>query len=212
MKIFFTIVTILCCFTTNAQITKDSLLKIMSKEACDIVSKKDLNTLDKNNAQAEISMLLAPVMMDHLDDIQTVYGGNITDQNTMSKLGMDLSMKLATSCPKFVELSLKMAPTEGMEDKMKKMSTQPNSEEMSIKGTLLSVNAGDITTLTLAEAKGKTTKLYWMEYFDNADDFKTNSKKYLNKKVTISYTEKSVYDSVRKNYKTIKIITSIDLQ
>jgi hypothetical protein len=212
MKKILTLVAIITCFTTNAQITKDSLLKVLSKEACEEVNKKDLNTLDKNNAQAEISMLLAPVMMNHLDDIQTVYGGSITDQNTMTKLGMDLSMKLATTCPKFVELSLKMASADGMEDKIKKMNTQSDNAEDVIKGTFLSLNAGDITTISVAEAKGKTTKLYWLEYFDNADKLITNNKKYLNKKVKVSYTEKSVYDFVRKNYKTIKVIASIDLQ
>jgi hypothetical protein len=212
MKKTLTLLAIIACFTTNAQMTKDSLLKVLSKEACEEVNKKDLSTLNKSNAQAEISMLLAPVMMGHLDDIQTVYGGSITDQNTMTKLGMDLSMKLATTCPKFVELSLKMAPADGMEDKIKKMKPQSDNEEDAIKGTFLSVNAGDITTISIADGKGKTTKLYWLEYFDNADKLITNNKKYLNKKVTVNYTEKSVYDFVRKNYKTIKVITSIDLQ
>ena len=74
------------------------------------------------------------------------------------------------------------------------------------------LNAGDITTLSISESQGKSTKFYWLEYFDNADELKTSPKKYINKKVTVNYTEKSVYDFVRKNYKTIKIITSIDLQ
>jgi hypothetical protein len=212
MKKILTVTALLCCFAASAQITKDSLLKVMSKEACDLVNKKDLNTIDKNNAQSEISLLIAPVMMNHLDDIQTIYGGSITDQYVMSKLGMDLSMKLTTSCSKFVELTLKLASSDGMQEKIKKINNETNSEEMSMNGTLLSVNAGDITTLIIAEAKGKTTKLYWLEYFDNADIFSTNTKKYLNKNVKVNYTEKSVYDIVRKNYKTIKVITSIDLQ
>ncbi len=213
MKKILTLIAIISCFTTNAQITKDSLLKVMSNEACEEFAKKDFTTIDKKNLETEMGMLLAPAMMTHLDDIERIYGGGMTDPDAMRKMGMDLSMKLASTCPKFIEFSMKMAGKSGEDDsKVKKENTLDNNGEAILKGTLLSVNAGDITTLSVSDGKGKTTKLYWLEYFDNADKIIANNKKYLNKKVTVGYTEKSVYDFVRKNYKTIKVITSIDLQ
>ncbi len=213
MKKILTLIAIITCFTTNAQITKDSLLKVMSNEACEEFAKKDFTTIDKKNLETEMGMLLAPAMMTHLDDIERLYGGGMTDPDAMRKMGMDLSMKLASTCPKFIEFSMKMAGKSGEDgSKVKKENTLDNNGEAILKGTLLSVNAGDITTLSVSDGKGKTTKLYWLEYFDNADKIIANNKKYLNKKVTVGYTEKSVYDFVRKNYKTIKVITSIDLQ
>ncbi len=214
MRKILTLIAIVCCFATNAQITKDSLLKVMTTEACEELNKKDLSKIDAKNLESEMGMLLAPAMMGHLEDIERIYGGGMTDQDAMKKMGMDLGMRLATKCPKFMELSMQ-AMSSGNKSALPKakINEAPSAnEEASISGTLLAVNAGDITTLSIAENKGKTTKLYWLEYFDNADDLKTNSKKYLNKKVTVNYTEKSVYDFVRKNYKTIKVITSIDVQ
>jgi hypothetical protein len=214
MKKILTLVAIIYCFAAKAQITKDSLLKVMTTEACEELNKKDLTKIDAKNLEAEMGMLLAPAMMGHLEDIERIYGGGMTDQDAMKKMGMDLGMRLATKCPKFMELSMQAMSngTKPSASKIKVNEAPSNNEEASVSGTLLGVNAGDITTISVSESKGKTTKLYWLEYFDNADDLKTNSKKYLNKKVTISYMEKSVYDFVRKNYKTIKVITSIDLQ
>jgi hypothetical protein len=214
MRKTLTLIAIVCCFDTNAQITKDSLLKVMTTEACEELNKKDLTKIDAKNLESEMGMLLAPAMMSHLEDIERIYGGGMTDQDAMKKMGMDLGMKLATKCPKFMELSMQAmgGGNQSLEAKIKKINPSSNNGETSVNGTLLTVNAGDITTLSISETKGKTTKLYWLEYFDNADDLKTNSKKYLNKKVTIGYSEKSVYDFVRKNYKTIKVISSIDLQ
>lgn len=213
MKKILTLVCIIACFAAKAQITKDSLLKVMSNEACEEFSKKDFSTIDKKNLETEMGMLLAPAMMSHLDDIERIYGGGMTDPDAMRKMGMDLSMKLASTCPKFIEFSMKMAGKSREDDpKVKKENILDNNGEAAVKGTLLAINAGDITTLSLSDGKGKTTKLYWLEYFDNADKLIANNKKYLNKKITVSYTEKSVYDFVRKNYKIIKVITSIDLQ
>lgn len=213
MKKILTLVAIIACFTTKAQITKDSLLKVMSNEACEEFAKKDFSTIDKKNLETEMGMLLAPAMMSHLDDIERIYGGGMTDPDAMRKMGMDLSMKLASTCPKFIEFSMKMAGKSKEDNsKVKNENTSDVNGEAIINGTLLSINPGDITTLSLSDGKGKTAKLYWLEYFDNADVLRTNGKKYLNKKVTVNYTEKSVYDFVRKNYKTIKVVTSIDLQ
>jgi hypothetical protein len=214
MKKILTLIAIITCFTAKAQITKDSLLKVMTTEACEELNKKDLTKIDAKNLESEMGMLLAPAMMSHLEDIERIYGGGITDQDAMKKMGMDLGMKLATKCPKFMELSMQAMSggNKSMGAKTKKLEASSNNVEASVSGTLVTVNAGDITTLSVSESKGKTTKFYWLEYFENADDLKTNSKKYINKKVTVSYTEKSVYDFVRKNYKTIKVITSIDLQ
>jgi hypothetical protein len=212
-----TLIAIIACFSAHAQITKDSLLKVMSVEACEELGKKDLSKIDAKNLESELGMLLAPTMMSHLEDIERVYGGGMQDQDAMKKMGMDLGMKLATTCPKFIEISMQAANgneriKKAIANKMKNKDEAMDNEASSSVGTLLSVNAGDITTLSLSDGKGKTTKFYWLEYFDNADMLKANNKKYVGKKVTINYTEKSVYDFVKKDYKTIKVITGIELK
>ncbi len=214
MKKILTLVAILYCFAAEAQMSKDSLIQIMTKEACEELNNKDLSNINGKNFEAEIGMLLVPTMMNHLDDIERIYGGGMEDQEAMKKMGADLGMKLTIKCPKFMEMTMNALKggKSPIEPSSNKSAPKVEFAEESMSGTLLTVNAGDITTLSVSQTKGKITKLYWLEYFENADELKANSKKYLNKKVTVSYTEKSVYDFVRKNYKTIKVITGIDLE
>jgi hypothetical protein len=220
MKNIFLLIVISFSIRASAQITKDSLLKIMGKEACEDISKKDLSTLNVKNAQSEIMMMLMPTVTKHMTDIQKVYG-NITDQSIMQKMGTDLGMKLITDCPKFMEFSIKMAgakenmgETEGvkMPPPPRASGTGTGDNAESVSGTLQAINPADITSISIKDSKGKISKLYWLEYFDNADILKDSSKKFLNKKVIVSYMEKSVYDAAKKDYKTIKVITGIELQ
>ena len=194
------------------QITKDSLLNMMVKEACADLDKKDLSKIDKANIQNEIGMLLMPTFMNHSSEIEAVYGGGMSDMETMQKMGMDLGMKLSTKCPKFIELSMAMAGKKGgAKDPFLNEPAKETRATENLTGTLLAVTAGDITTLIVKDAKGKMIKLYWMEYFENADTLKNSSKTYLNKKVLVDYMEQSIYNAATKNYKTIKIITGINL-
>ncbi len=214
MKKILTLVAILYCFAADAQMSKDSLIQIMSKEACEELNNKDLSNIDGKNFEAEIGMLLLPTMMKHVDEIERIYGGGMEDQEAMKKMGTDLGMRLTIKCPKFMEMT--MSALKGgknpIEPNSNKSAPKVEFAEESMSGTLLAINAGDISTLSVSQAKGKVTKLYWLEYFENADELKANNKKYLNKKVKVNFTEKSVYDFVRKNYKTIKVITSIELE
>jgi hypothetical protein len=200
--------------TSNAQTAKDSLLTKMSKEVCAELEKKDVSNITMDNAQSEIGMLLMPAIMNHSSEIEGVYG-SVNDMDAMQKLMMDFGMKLTLKCPKFAEISMKMASGMGGAEPKKGKSPERTveiKEGDDITATLLSITPGDITTLSIKDAKGKMIKLYWLEYFENADLLKANPKRYLNKKVNITYIEKSVFNAAKKDYKTIKVITAIDLQ
>ncbi len=195
-------------------ISKDSLLTAMSNEVCKGLEKKDLSKMDKSNMQMEMSMMMMPAFTKYMKEIKEYYG-NITDQNVTQKLGMEIGLKLMDgSCPKFMEFAMAMAGNME-EDKVIRKDAKASlnmDENISLKGTLVTINQGDITTLSIKDAKGKLQKLYWLEYFENADEIKDASKKYINKKIIASYTEKDVYDAAKKTYKTIKVLTGVELQ
>jgi hypothetical protein len=212
MKKIILLASLFVVLISNAQTAKDTLLNKMSKEACVEMDKKDVSNITAENAQSEIGMLLMPVIMNHSSEIESLYGG-VNDMDGMQKLMMDLGMKLSLKCPKFMEISMKIAG--GMPEKKKSKSPEKIEEIKegdNITATLISITPGDITTLNIKDTKGKMLKIYWLEYFENADLFKANPKRYLTKKVIINYIEKSIYDAAKKDYKTIKVITGIDLQ
>jgi hypothetical protein len=221
MKFSITIILVFCACFCFGQITKDSLLTKMSKEACIALGKKDINKMDKSNLEQEIGLLIMPVMMSNMSDIEKVYGGTIKDLKGMEKVGMDLGMKLVLECPDFMKFSMELAQDEPLVNKIKKKKEDATATEYrppvlvgeteNEKYTLVSVNPGDITSLTVKNNKGKVEKIYWMEYFENADELKTNAKKYIGKKVVIATSNKDVYNAATKNYKSIKIIESLEL-
>jgi hypothetical protein len=215
MKKLFSLILVCNVLSSQAQITKDSLLKIMNKEACEAVGKRDLSKINKSNMQQEMGNILMPVMLNHLADIEVVYGKDVmTNKDALTKMGMDLGMGLSTNCPKFMEFAMGMGGDMDATKAPAEMDTDEaisNKSSLKKSGTFLTINAGDVTTVTLKDSKGKMEKLYWLEDFYNADFLKTNTKKFANKKVEVYYTEKMIYDSIKKSYKTIKVLTSIEL-
>jgi hypothetical protein len=212
MKKIILIASLLFSIGASAQKSKDSLLNVMAKEACDDMDKKDFSKMDSKNMQTEIGMMLMPTFMSHASEIEELYGGGITDGDAMKKIGMELGMRLVQKCPKFMELSMKMAGNKMDAKAAKKERIEEIvADETMLNGTLLTINAGDVTTLSVKDNKGKIIKLYWLENFENADSLQSNNKKYINKKIGISYTEKSVFDALKKDYKTIRVITGLNL-
>lgn len=148
------------------------------------------------------------------------------NKDVMQKMGQDLGMSLVMTCPAFMKFSMELAQDEGQIKKMMEKKEikkgfeipppspllSPTVSTQELKATLLSLNVGDVSSISVKESNGKISKVYWMEYFENADDFRDNMKNYLSKKVIVRYTEKEIYGAASKTYKTIKIIVSIDLQ
>jgi hypothetical protein len=203
----------------NAQITKDSLLKKMANEACIEISKKDFSKMNVDNMEQEMGVLLMPAIIGNMSDIEKVYGTKITNEEGMQKVGQDLAMKLIMSCPEFMKMSMEMGKDPSSMEKLQKKAKIMGMEKSidvessdEIKGTLISFTPADISSILVKDKSGKTSKLYWMEYFENADDFMSNSKKYLNKKVVVNYIVRDIYDAAKKAYKAIKVIASLELQ
>ncbi len=216
----------------NAQITKDSLLTKMANEACIEIKKKDLTKIDKSKFETEVGMLLMPTFTKNMKEIQEVYGNSVMTAEGMQNVGEELGIKLVTNCPEFMKLSLDLMSDPDASKKIldkkdlfskkdaavsgtttnytpptiSKEDTEPS------KGTMLSLTPGTFSTINIKNKQGKVENLYWFEYFENADYFKNNISKFTNKKINYTYEEKDIYDAAKKNYKTIKVITSIALQ
>lgn len=229
MRLLLLLCLTICCLETNAQITKDSLIKKMVKECCIEIKKKNFSTVDRSNYETELSMMMIPVFLKNASEIEEVYGAKFTDKTAMRKMGEDIGMKLVLDCPEFMSKMMELGSAskviKGFDSELAPNAKDvaeptpyalpplPNEETQAVeKGTLVAINPGDITTLTIKTASGKTEKLYWLDYFENANDLQTNQSKYVGKKIQYSVTEQQVFNAAKKNYKTIKVISMIDLQ
>jgi hypothetical protein len=195
--------TLLLAITAQAQTGKDSLMKVVTKDVCDELSKKDFTGKSMDDMQMEMGMAFMPVMMRHQEALEKQFGGSIMNKETIEKVAQEIGMRLMVDCPDFFKM---MSGSGMMQAEGPKISTSLNE---SIKGTLVKVVPGEMTHLLVRDAKGKTVKIWWMDYFDGSDEMADNPQRMANKKATITYTEKEVYSAALKQYVKIKVATGI---
>jgi hypothetical protein len=194
---------LLFALTSFSQSKKDSLVKMMAKDVCDELSKKDISSKTKKDLEAELGMAMIPAFTKYLDQAKAVWGFDEIDQESGYTMGKEIGMQLAMDCPAFMKIF--MNNTEAVKEIAEKNKTKDHK----ISGTLLKINAGEISYLEVKDAAGKIEKMWWLEYFDGSNDLINEPSKLLNKKLTITYTEKEVYKATLKDYSKIKVITGI---
>jgi hypothetical protein len=190
---------------SQAQTSKDSLMKLVTQDVCDELGKKEFKGKNMDELQMEIGMAFMPAMMKHKDALEKAMGGNLNDKEGMEKMAQEIGMRLVTDCPNF----LKIMSNVDMNAMGKPAKAPLSMNETAIKGTLVKVVPGELTHLLVKDSKGKTVKIWWMDYFDGSDDMADNPQKMNNKKVTVSYTEKEVYSATLKEYVKIKVATGV---
>jgi hypothetical protein len=190
---------------SQAQNSKDSLMKLVTKDVCDELGTKNLTGKGMDELQMEIGMAFMPALMKHKDALEKVMGGNVNDKEGMEKLAQEIGMRLITECPAF--LKIMSGVDMNTMDKPAKLPIAMNGAV--IKGTLVKIVPGELTHLLIKDSKGKMVKVWWMDYFDGSDDMADNPQKMINKKVTVNYTEKEVYSATLKDYIKIKVATGV---
>lgn len=178
----------------------------MARETCEEIGKKDLSNKTMEELQVELGFAMIPVVTKYQDELQTVLGVNLEDQQGLENMGRQIGMQLAKDCPAFLKI---FANNPGV---VKEINSRPGKETTggSVSGTLLKIVPGDFSYIQVKDAAGKIEKIWWMEYFEGSDKLTTNAQKYLNKPVKVNYTEKEVYNSILKEYVKVKIITGVE--
>jgi hypothetical protein len=127
----------------------------------------------------------------------------ITNDSSISKAG-ETTLEEAVAVP---------TPTTEDTKKVELIKyTPPKFTNETITGTLVSISSTDFSALNIKDKNGKTEKIYWMQYFEDADYFQKNQSKFIGKKVVCTFWEKDVYNAAIKDYKTIKVLNSIVLE
>ena len=123
-----------------------------------------------------------------------------TEGNGYKQLGIDVGMKMVSVCPNFMTGFIEKS------SKDKDETTPSKKEKMSISGTLIKIIPGELTSISVRSTGGKTEKIWWMEYFEGADNL---TQAMINKPISIQYYEKEVYNFTLKEYIKIKIAAGI---
>lgn len=202
----FAVCFLLISVAAHAQMSKDSLMKIMAKETCAEISKKDLAGKSMDELEMELGLAMLPVVAKYQEELKTIFGFDMEDPKSMEGMGREVGMQLAKDCPAFLKMF--MSNPEAMKEITGKDKNVPAVSI--INGTLLKVVNGDFTYIQVKDGSGKIEKLWWMEYFEGSNKLINELDKQLNKPVRVSYIEKEIYNSTLKDYMKLKIITGMN--
>jgi hypothetical protein len=204
-KIILAVCVFISLTSTAQKLSKDTLIKRISESVCEELEKVAKDNKKVTNLETTLGLVLLPSFTKYSKEIKEVYGFDALEDNDDNKLAEDVGVYAALHCPVFMQiLSENSEATSNLINKDKKVNS-------TIEGTFIKLTEGEFSFIEIKNNKGKSEKLYWMEYFEGANDLLANLSKWTNKKVKVDYTEKEVYRSAIKDYYKIKIITSIQL-
>ncbi|MGB5006880.1 MAG: hypothetical protein WBO39_08050 [Ferruginibacter sp.] len=188
-----------------AQVSKDSLLKVIVKETCTDITGKDFSGKSMEEIEMELGLAMMPIMVKYQEELQTAFGTGIEDQAGMEKMGMEVGLQLAKDCPAFLKMFA------GNPAVIKERAGKNAAAELkTVNGKLLAIVHGDFSYLQVKDAAGKIEKLWWMEYFEGSGRLITNAGEMLNKDVKVKYSEKEIYNATLKEYIKIKVIAGLE--
>lgn len=192
---------LLLCFLMNTtfsqNISKDSLLKKMAAEMCVDIKANDSVLRKADNFEMQLGLLMIPVMTAYKESLEKVIPGFVFE-NDLESISEQIGVQLAMSCPSFLQL------VSSHPEFINQTNLNP---ERTIEGKLLLIQEADFTHIQVKGSNGRTEKLWWLEYFDGADELV--SKSLLSKNVNVRYIEKEVYSAALKDYIIIKVIKGI---
>jgi hypothetical protein len=203
-KIFFLcLVSLLARTGVMAQANKDSLLKMMAKDACEEINKMNFDGKDAKTFQVEIGLSILPVINKYEKELKQVYGKDMSTVDILSVAAEDIGMKLALECPAFIKI---IADNPGlMMDRIPK-----NTIYKSVTGKLIKIVPGEFASLLVKKGDGKLVKILWMEAFTGAEALRTWPQQWTGMDVTVFYDEKEMYNGITKKYGKVLIATGIE--
>ncbi len=183
--LFFFVITI-----AKAQ---EDVYKTIAAETCECVSKRSIDT----SKRSEVEMALGLCMLESIQAHDV--GIEITDDAAMSKFGERVGLQMAPICPDLFRVFMENSSTEEV-------------VALELVGKVKSIESGEFLYLIFKEDSGKEHKLLWLRYFPGSDDFKTDPKKLIGKKMTVAYQDIECYFPKLKAYYNAKEIVEMKLE
>jgi hypothetical protein len=205
MKINFKITNItllLCIFFAQPNLisAQKTLQQKLSADFCTELEKLNLSDEFSEINMQKIGLAMIPVITKYDKEIKKELGNKLETQEDFKEVGELIGQDAALTCPKFRKM------TQNMLEKQ----LEPEATSESLEGTFVGVeNSGMIVLLRVKEASGREQKIWWMEYFEGSETLIKTPELMKNKKVSITYIEREIYDPKNKDYVKVKVVTSM---
>jgi hypothetical protein len=205
MKINFKIT----CFTLllfvfwtipNLLLAQKTLQQKMSADFCVELNKLKLSDDFNEENMQKLGMAMLPIFTKYAEEIEKELGIVLKTQDDYKKVGEIIGQDAALTCPKFKKMTENMVQNQ----------LEKNEETESLEGTFIGMdNSGTLAILRVKDASGREQKILWMEYFEGSETLIKTPELLKNKKVSITFTEREIYEPKIKDYVKVKVVTNL---
>lgn len=177
----------------------DEIYKIVAKETCECIGKKNYDYTKA--AKADVEMTLGLCMLESAQKNNLPV--DISDTEAMTELGKKVGILMVAVCPDVFKIFM---------DQQQPAVEEEETEYVTITGTVKSIEQKDFLHINLKDESGKDYQFIWLYYFEGSDDFKADPKKLIGKKVEITYTLLEALNPKSKIYYNLNIISGLQVR
>ncbi|AUC80127.1 hypothetical protein CW736_12435 [Nonlabens sp. MB-3u-79] len=198
-NIYIGLLVLLTTASVNAQQFNEEAVKELADQVCECIQTKgDIETKEKAEMELGSCMLQAySNNQKYFDD----KGINFLDANNAEKLGEQVGIMLAGSCPESIPLFMLFA--DDIEEEM-----ELEEENLVITGKIVKVEDDKFKSFEIKDEDGRRRKLLWLTYVDN-DELLEDAVK---GKTTYVFTamELDIYDPRIGEYRNMLVLDRVD--
>ncbi|WP_154656964.1 hypothetical protein [Hugenholtzia roseola] len=184
--------------------TKEEKDKI-AQEVCDCMTSSGIELKPENSdkVKMQLGLCILQSLGQRPDMLEKISAEDSEEkQATMESFGEKIGVLMVTKCPQVF-----MAFQDEMQDGQ---SDAGISASKSLRGTIQSIDEGEFVTLVVKEeGSGRTHRLLWLEFFENASQVQEEYKKLKGKKIEVLFEERELYQVKLKDYTNFKIIKKL---
>jgi len=198
----FLLLMVAACTAATAQTKPPTALEKAADEICESMNAVDITNKTAEDVTKLFQDMMVKTFANDMDALMAEMGFTTMDGENGRKIGEEIGRKLLLRCPKFVELSVKMA-----KDK------EPANDEESVStsdGTIARISSPEFNEIVVKDAAGRETTFYWLRYFKGSENFESATTNNIGKKVKVSFTEMECYLPKAHGYYKIKVLKAID--
>jgi len=190
--------------TAKSQTKEPTATEKAADAICNKLSGIDINAVSGQEILKVFEQNLMKEFSANSDALLAEMGFEELSADNGRKIGEEIGKKLLVRCPKFIDVSLKIA-------KEKKGNPPEIADEINeTYGTISKIVSPDFTTIVVKDATGRETTFYWLRFFKGSDKFESATANNVGKKIKLTWTEMECYLPKAHGYYKIKEIKSID--
>lgn len=177
-----------------------TLSERMAADFCKELDKQNIPEVWDESSMEKIGLAMMPVATKYAEEFEKEFGVELKTQKDFEEFGRVVGEEAGKSCPKFKK----------MMETMMNSKVEEAKSTTSLDGTFSGLDtSGSFAFLKVKGADGREQKIWWLEHFSGSEILTKNPESLNNKKVTVVYVEREVYEPKLKDYIKIKVAAGI---